>query len=178
MTGALVDVNVPAVFAIAVSNAVSWNIIDCDAQPITVASTATDTSLGTDDIVMLRLDLTTATEGADTNTSTSFSLATVPFPSTTCFNWTPDASLSTATTYSIAFSALDSLGKVMSVDYSHWFSLSSGESAPDATYCDCEDDEDGSMGAESPSPANKKMGIEMSRGIMKMREIQGGFVYI
>ncbi|KAJ3060780.1 hypothetical protein HDU99_005788 [Rhizoclosmatium hyalinum] len=106
------------VYGVGETNALSW----------------TNNVTASADIVNVRLDLGT---GSATSVTTLYSVVTLPWPATSCYEWTPAADLSTTAQYTFTFQGLDKNNKTISTNYVTWFNIAAPGSAgyPAATKC-------------------------------------------
>ncbi|KAI9339991.1 hypothetical protein BDR26DRAFT_861933 [Obelidium mucronatum] len=86
-------------------------------------------------IASLRLELGT---GSANSVQTLYTVATVPWPATDCYEWTPNATLTAgATNYTFIFTGLDKNGATIATNYCTWFNIAANGTAgyPVATTC-------------------------------------------
>ncbi|KAI9324989.1 hypothetical protein BDR26DRAFT_1014313 [Obelidium mucronatum] len=108
-------------YGIGIGNAFQW--------------TNNDTNALTAPITTLSLVLGT---GSANQVTELYELASLPFPATTCFEWTPTANLTTNNNYTIVWKGMDKNKILVSVNYCTWFNLAArgDPTFPAATSCD------------------------------------------
>ncbi|KAJ3065725.1 hypothetical protein HDU98_010890 [Podochytrium sp. JEL0797] len=108
-----------AFFGIGQTNAITW--------------TNNVTNPLTEPIVTMQIVLGT---GSTNQITDLYPLASVAFPATTCYEWTPTANL-TNPRYTLTFNGMDVTGTVVSTNYVTWFGLAAvgSRNYPAATTC-------------------------------------------
>ncbi|KAJ3236355.1 hypothetical protein HDU81_010846 [Chytriomyces hyalinus] len=101
------------------SNAVQWTIANAG-------------SANTSSIVSMEVWLGTGTGNAVTNL---YQIKTLPYPATTCFEWTPASNLTAADTYTIIWQGVDAKGTLLSYNFCTWFKIGAAPSSDVVPTC-------------------------------------------
>ncbi|KAJ3011586.1 UNVERIFIED_CONTAM: hypothetical protein HDU68_001607 [Siphonaria sp. JEL0065] len=108
-------------YGIGESNAFQWN--NNDTNTLTAPITTVSLVLG---------------NGSSNKVTELYQLASLPWPATTCFEWTPPVNLTTSANYTIVWKGMDTNKNLVSVNYCTWFNLAEkGDAAyPTASMCE------------------------------------------
>ncbi|KAJ3022612.1 UNVERIFIED_CONTAM: hypothetical protein HDU68_009021 [Siphonaria sp. JEL0065] len=119
-----------SIYGIGETNAIAWT--NNVTNPLTAPIVSLKLELGT----VLTVDLN---QGAANAVTTLYTVATVAWPATSCYQWTPSATLTAGNTnYTFIFSGLDKNGGLVATNYCTWFNLAANGTTgyPAATTCD------------------------------------------
>ncbi|KAJ3399238.1 hypothetical protein CcCBS67573_g01718 [Chytriomyces confervae] len=112
------------------ANAVQWTIANAG-------------SANTSNIVSMDVWLGTGTGNVVNNL---YQIKTLPYPATTCFEWTPASNLTAADNYTIIWQGLDSKGTLLSYNFCTWFKIGAAASSDVVPTCPA-----GSIGSAAPA---------------------------
>ncbi|KAJ3228987.1 hypothetical protein HDU78_009337 [Chytriomyces hyalinus] len=112
------------------ANAVQWTIANAG-------------SANTSNIVSMDVWLGTGTGNVVNNL---YQIKTLPYPATTCFEWTPASNLTAADNYTIIWQGLDSKGALLSYNFCTWFKIGAAASSDVVPTCPA-----GSIGSAAPA---------------------------
>ncbi|KAI8845618.1 hypothetical protein BJ741DRAFT_703030 [Chytriomyces cf. hyalinus JEL632] len=111
-------------------NAVQWTIANAG-------------SANTSNIVSMDVWLGTGTGNIVNNL---YQIKTLPYPATTCFEWTPASNLTAADNYTIIWQGMDSKGALLSYNFCTWFKIGAAASSDVVPICPA-----GSIGSAAPA---------------------------
>ncbi|KAJ3263391.1 hypothetical protein HDU77_010759 [Chytriomyces hyalinus] len=133
------------------ANAVQWTIANAGSAN-TSNIVSMDVWLGTGEFVYCRtIDKKQEPDkqlsaGTGNVVNNLYQIKTLPYPATTCFEWTPASNLTAADNYTIIWQGLDSKGALLSYNFCTWFKIGAAASSDVVPTCPA-----GSIGSAAPA---------------------------